>query len=164
MEIPVWTIVVIIIIGLFIGMILQTVLTVIIRSIWRNRQTRRLKNIVFDKEVLAGFDNWLAKSITMYMTRYISEKAGKELIKDEELNINSDFAISGISYVTDNIVRNNPNYYQDYMLAFYGEDKFVATIHDKVRSIFVEYIKSQTRSKMNIPQRPQDQPRPNEDN
>lgn len=102
-----------------------------------------LKAINFNPDIISGFDAWLARSISMYMIRYIEDRSAKEMVRDGEISITSEFGVNGIEYVTRLVLSNIPNYYQAYMIEFYGEDKMVVAIHDKVRSIFMEYISKQ---------------------
>lgn len=103
----------------------------------------------FNSEIISSFNNWLDLSIATYTTRYIEEVIGKELVKEEELNIGSEFALKGIKYVCDNIVRFMPEFYKSYMTKFYGESKLLNAIYDRVRSVFIKYIENERKRRLN---------------
>lgn len=94
-------------------------------------------------ELLKEFQTWIDKSIALYMTRYISEITGREMIKDIELSINGEFAIKGIKYVGDNIVRSMPSMFKYQMTVFYGTDVLLLTINDRIQAVFTEYVNNE---------------------
>ena len=106
------------------------------------------KRFVFDAEIISGYEGWLNQNISLYMTRYIEEMTGKEMIREEELNINSTFAIDGISNVTKEIMINMPDFYLRYMTDFYSEDKLYSSVHDRVRLIFVKYVENERKKRL----------------
>lgn len=106
------------------------------------------KTVIFNETLIGAYERWFAKNVGIYMTGYIEEKLGKEFKKLDELQINSEFAIEGIEYVCKNIIETIPNVFQKYMLSFYGEDKYIMTIHTEVKMIFMEFIGNERKKRI----------------
>lgn len=104
----------------------------------------------FNTEIISSFNNWLDLSIGIYTTRYIEEIIGSELVKEEEIRIDSQFVLKGISYVCDNIVKFMPEFYKSYMTRFYGESKLLNAIYDRVRSVFIKYVEQERKKRLKI--------------
>jgi hypothetical protein len=109
----------------------------------------RLTKIAFSPEILAGFEVWLTRSVAIHMVRYLEEKMGKEYSREDEIAVNSEFAIVGIDYVCSTISISIPDFYQNYMIAFYGEDKFLTSIYERVRAVFIEYVNKEMQKRLN---------------
>lgn len=135
-----------IIVLISVTIIVQISLTIFLVISFRNRGNNELR---LDTEVIASFEAWLNQNITLYMTKYIEEKKGKELAKDDEISITSQFALDGIDYTSRNILRSIPDFYAVYMRQFYGEDKFVEAVYEKIRLVFVKYIEGERKRRLN---------------
>jgi len=102
-----------------------------------------VKKLSFNTEIITAYETWLNQNVYTYMTRYVEETTGKELITEDNLDISSKFAIDGIAYVCGLVITNMPDFYLDYMIDFYGEDKLYTAIHEKIRLIFIKYVENE---------------------
>jgi hypothetical protein len=122
---------------LLIGLILVTSLVYVVRSNGKNKNTIR-----FNAGIVAGFDQWLYSNMGYFMTKFLNEKLGKELLKETELNMGAVLALDGINYVCQNIYMSIPDFYIDYMTKFYGPDKLFVHIRERTRDAFIKFIEN----------------------
>jgi hypothetical protein len=105
-------------------------------------ERRHAVRFIFNPKTIEAFETWMGINITMYMTRYLEEKMGREMQQEEELDISAGFAQNGIDYVTAAVITSMPLFYKDYMSKFYGEERMIAAIREKVRYLFVKFIEN----------------------
>jgi len=102
----------------------------------------------FDVRIIRGFENWLIQNLTINTTKYITETLGTEIKTEEELTLTSEFAQKGIDTVTTRLISEMPIFYRDYMTKFYGEDRLVVAIRERVRYLFIKYIENAARKRV----------------
>lgn len=123
-------------------------ISTILNQIYKRYKNKQVEMINFSSEIISNYETWLNHTISIYMTKYIEEIKGKEFIKEDELNINSNFVIDGISYVCKEIFSNMPIFYLKYMTTFYGEDRLYTSIYEKMRLIFVKYVETERKKRL----------------
>jgi hypothetical protein len=102
----------------------------------------RAKKFVFNPRIIEGFEAWINVNTTMYMTKYIEGRMSAELKQEEELDISGDFTQKGVDYVSSILLSQMPIFYKNYMTQFYGEDRLIFAVREKVRYLFIKFVES----------------------
>jgi len=123
-------------------------LMLVVQRMKPSKETPTTRQFTYNQDILAGFEKWLDRTIQIYMTRYIEEKMGKELLVERDLRMDSEFALTGIDYVCEGISSTIPDFYHAYMSNFQGEDKHLSSIYERVRSIFVMYTAQELKKRL----------------
>jgi hypothetical protein len=135
-----------ILVGIAVLVVVLVILLIRLRG--PSKASKGNNKFVYNPEIIAGYNQWLNASIGVYMTKFISERRAVDFSKEDELAINSEFTVAGIDYVKNAVGRSIPNFYQEYMSIFHGEDKFVDSIFDKIRAVFIEYVDREMKKRL----------------
>jgi len=109
------------------------------------------ERFVFNPAIVRSWEVWLDINSGIYLTRYFTETMGAELKSEEELAITTEFAQSGIDYATKNLISHMPIFYLRYMTQFYGEDRMIEAIREKIRAIFLKTIENLIKRRLTGP-------------
>jgi len=107
------------------------------------------ERFIFNPAILKSWEVWLEINCGIFLTRFFTETMGAELKSEEELAITGEFAKAGVDYTTKNIISQMPLFYLRYMIQFYGEDRMIEAIREKVRAIFLKTIDNIVKRRLN---------------